>query len=139
MSRKQTSEIDFSYGQFNVYDKGVRLPGCRWTKRHYSQGFARRPRNAAFRTLLEYGLADVPLSLAHLPKTYRKTYQRVISVPIETPSGLLVVAGPEDLEEAQRFEVPQVVLPGGRTKTDISCTRGYRSLSPCPGGTNDPQ
>ena len=86
----------FSYSQFMVYDQCVQLPGCAWTHEHTSQGFARRESAVCFNTPLEFGHADVSVSLS----AYRnqKQYERVIAVPFLAQSGKVIVDGPEELD-----------------------------------------
>jgi len=89
-----------------VYDQSVRLPGCAWTDAHSAQGFARRESVVNFNTLLEFGDADVAISVsAYRP---RGTYDRVIAVPFLVTSGKVVVEGPEETKPERN-----VVLPPG--------------------------
>ncbi len=87
-------KLYFSYGQFMVYDESVSLPGCDWTPTHTDQGFARRESTVCFRTLLEFGNA--------LVRVYRGPYikseddERVITVPFNSPTGKVLIEGPED-------------------------------------------
>ena len=91
------SRMYFSFKQFFVFDRSVKLPACSWTQAHYDQGFARRTSNAAFSTLLEFGHADVAVCMrAYGPSG---AYQRVIEIPLEIPSGVAVVAGPEEFDD----------------------------------------
>jgi len=90
-----------SYGQFMVYDKNVQLPGCAWTDEHSRQGFARRESVANFRALIDFGHADVQVSLdAYEP---RLEYERVIAVPFKVTSGEVIVEGPEETEPGRAF------------------------------------
>ncbi len=99
-----TGTIYFSYNQFNVFDRSVKLPGCAWTDGHYKQGFARRQRNVAFSTLLEFGHGDLAVHLA--PYAEKHAYQRVIEVPIEVPSGEVVLEGPEEDPDKRTVQMP---------------------------------
>jgi hypothetical protein len=77
-----------------VYDDSVLLPGCDWTKAHLAQGFARRESVVNFNTLLEWGQADVAVSIGvYEPQA---EYQRVIAVPFRVTSGKVIVHGPEE-------------------------------------------
>jgi Competence protein J (ComJ) len=94
----------FSYSQFFVFDRSVKLPACAWTETHHDQGFARRERNAVFATLLEFGHAEVTVTRgAYTP---RETYQRVIEVPIEVQSGTVIVSGPEEFDDDRTTDMP---------------------------------
>jgi hypothetical protein len=84
----------FSYSQFMVYDASESLPGCAWTEAHTNQGFARRPSAVCFRTLLEFGHADVSLQLTRFVHDAR--HRRVIAVPFTVVSGKVIVDGPEE-------------------------------------------
>jgi hypothetical protein len=91
-----SAKIYFSYSQFLVFDKSVKLPGCAWTEGHFRQGFARREMNVCFGTPLEFGYADIAVHLG--PYKRKDEHQRVIEVPIEVSSGEVEVAGPEEIE-----------------------------------------
>jgi len=56
-----------SYNQFMVYDESVRDPGSAWTEEHAAQGFAQRQSTVNFGTPLEFGYANVTVSLGALP------------------------------------------------------------------------
>jgi hypothetical protein len=101
-----STSIYFSYGQFQVFDRVVKRPGCEWTEQHHRQGFARRPYNVSFTTLVEYGDARVQVSIG--PYRGSSSHERVIEVPFEVASGEVVVSGPE---EAVRWTT-MVVPPG---------------------------
>lgn len=93
-----------SYSQIMIYDSSVSLPGCAWTERHTQQGFARRSKNACVRTMLEYGFADVAVR----PGPYvAGQYQRVIQFPLELPSGIMVIDGPDDAGRKCAIELPK--------------------------------
>lgn len=98
-----SARIYFSYGQFQVFDSSVRLPGCAWTEGHYRQGFARRQANVCFGTLLEFGHGDLSVFLS--PYRDRVDYERVIEVPFEVLSGEVVVGGPEEYPNRHRFGI----------------------------------
>lgn len=119
-------EIYFSYGQFMVFDKSIKLPGCAWTEQHYQQGFARREMNVCFGTLLEFGRGDVSIHLG----SYKNLadHQRAIEVPINVPSGEIVIAGPEEIEDknvftlskgAYRLVAAQTVIGDDRELLDL--------------------
>ena len=84
----------FSYGQIIAYDSGEQEPGSIWTDQHINQGFVRRPHTVGIRTLTQEGTATVTVVRAE-PASL-DVYDRVISVPIELPSGLLRLEGPEE-------------------------------------------
>src|SRR5437867_205072 len=94
----------FSYGQFLVYDQGVPAPGCLWTHGHTAQGFARRGSTVCFRTLLEYGYADVTYELGPFPRD--SSYDRVIAVPFLVTTGRVVVDGPEERDVGRIVPLP---------------------------------
>jgi hypothetical protein len=94
----------FSYGQFLVYDRDVKAPGCRWTDEHTSQGFARRESTVCFRTLLEFGYADV--SYCEGPFQPEVEYERVIAVPFFVSSGTVVIDGPDEVSVGRTFTLP---------------------------------
>jgi hypothetical protein len=97
--------VYFSYGQFQVYDQNVRLPGCAWTEAHSSQGFARRESAVNFGTPLEFGHADIVIS--HGDYWSRAGCTRAIAVPFLVTSGRVIVCGPEELNDQKRsFELP---------------------------------
>ncbi|MCI0527497.1 MAG: competence protein ComJ [Nitrospira sp.] len=96
----------FSYNQFMVSDETVKLPGCDWTDVHDKQGFARRLSTVSFLTILEFGTASVSVYLG--PYVEREGYERVIAVPFFSPSGKVVIEGPENhpapLEQRLRLQ-----------------------------------
>jgi hypothetical protein len=84
-----------------VYDRSIRLPGCDWTDDHTAQGFARRESVVNFRTLLEFGYADVRVSRSlYQPQP---GYQRIIAVPFLVVSGKVAVEGPEETSVERDF------------------------------------
>jgi hypothetical protein len=83
-----------------VYDKTEPAPGCIWTDTHVSQGFARRESTVGFGTILEFGDAELRVQLGQY--SANKDHERVIAVPFYSPSGEVVVQGPEEDEEAGR-------------------------------------
>lgn len=89
--------ICFSYGQFQVFDRTVRLPGLAWTEAHVRQGFARQEQNVSFATLLEFGKGDVAVHLAPYPASAGA--ERAIEVPFEVSSGHVVIGGPEEFPD----------------------------------------
>jgi hypothetical protein len=96
--------LNFSYGQFFVYDRFVRFPGCIWTERHYAQGFARRESSVCIGTLLEYGLGEIRFQLQEYSPD--EAFERVIAVPFRVITGSIVVAGPEELRPQRSITVP---------------------------------
>ncbi|MGH9856127.1 MAG: competence protein ComJ, partial [Blastocatellia bacterium] len=68
--------------------------GCDWTDVHVKQGFARRPSTVSFSTILGFGTGSVKVYLG--PYRERESYERVIAVPFFSPSGRVVVEGPEE-------------------------------------------
>jgi hypothetical protein len=95
----------FSYSQFMVYDQSEKLPGCDWTEEHTAQGFARRESTVCFGTPLEFGHADVSVTVgAYQPQT---EYERVIFVPFRSASGKVTVEGPEDMDVDRAFDMPR--------------------------------
>lgn len=86
--------LDYSYGQVMAFDSSEPLPGSHWTQHHYNQGFVRREFSVAVRTLTEYGSATVSAYLGE-PMSL-DSYARAISVPIEIPSGILHLEGPDE-------------------------------------------
>jgi hypothetical protein len=96
-------KLYFSYGQFMVYDESVRLPGCAWTKRHSSQGFARRESVVNFGTLLEFGEAAV--TVRNGPYEVADKYVRVIAVPFLVVSGTVHIEGPEEMNVQRRIDM----------------------------------
>jgi Competence protein J (ComJ) len=111
-----SARIYFSYSQFFVFNKSVKLPGCAWTERHYQQGFARREMNVCFGTPLEFGHADISVHLG--PYKSSDEHQRVIEVPIEV-SGKIVIAGPEEIESKNVIKLAKGTyrLVAGQTVT----------------------
>ncbi len=116
----------FSYSQFFVFDRSVKFPAVAWTQAHIEQGFARREANAAFSTLLEYGHAEVTVRVG--PFASSDGYQRVVEVPLAVPSGVVVVAGPEEFEDDRivqltpgpyRLTVAQSVIDADTAVIDV--------------------
>ena len=94
-----STRLYFSYRQFLVSDKDVKLPGCAWTEAHSNQGFIRRNSTVNFGTLLEFGWADVIVNLSSFET--RDEYERIIAVPFSATSGIINLEGPEsDLPES---------------------------------------
>jgi Competence protein J (ComJ) len=93
----------FSYSQFLVYDASVQVPFCECTAAHFDQGFARRESTVNFRTLLQFGQADLSVNLG--PYGADVEYTRVIAVPFVVTSGRVFVKGPEEFEVQRQFEV----------------------------------
>src|ERR1051325_3159 len=97
-------KIYFSYHQFFIFDKSVRLPGCDWTDDHFAQGFARRESNVCFASILEYGHADVSITLGRYER--RDDYQRVIAVPFLVKAGEIRIIGPEEVNVNRKIAIP---------------------------------
>jgi hypothetical protein len=95
----------FSYSQFMVYDQSEQLPGCDWTEEHTAQGFARRESTVCFGTPLEFGNADVVVTVgAYRPEAQ---YERVIAVPFRSVSGKVTIEGPEEMDVDRPFDLPR--------------------------------
>lgn len=88
------STMQFSYGQFLAYDQNEPEPGSLWTDKHISQGFVRRSESLGIGTLVQFGVANVR-TFVGTPASV-DAYDRVISVPINLPSGILCIEGPEE-------------------------------------------
>ena len=96
----------FSYGQFIVYDDGEALPACLWKQAHVNQGFARRESTVCFRTLLEFGLADLNVVIGCF--NLDRAYERIIAVPVRVTTGRVMVEGPEEI----KFRPPIALAAG---------------------------
>ena len=121
-----SARMYFSYNQFLVFDRSIRLPANEWTDPHFNQGFARRDRNVAFGSLLEFGQADLDVHLG--PYRGRDDHERVIEVPFEVSSGDVIVAGPEEFDDTRivklakahyRLVVAQTVTAEDREMIDL--------------------
>jgi Competence protein J (ComJ) len=99
-------QLYFSYGQFSVYDQSEIRPGCAWTTRHSSQGFARRHSTVAFATILEFGDADIKVILGSYQPLNQ--HQRAIAVPFQCESGIVIIEGPDEYDVGR-----QVMLAKG--------------------------
>ena len=84
-------QVEFSYGQFLVYDTEVKFPGNAWTDRHFDQGFARRKSSVNFRTLFQFGWANIDVFRNEF--IHNENYEWIISVPFEVISGELMWKG----------------------------------------------
>ncbi|MEY2493788.1 MAG: hypothetical protein QOJ45_280 [Verrucomicrobiota bacterium] len=113
-----TCKIYFSYSQFLVFDQSVPFPGCAWTEGHSAQGFARRKSVASFGTLLEFGFADVEISVGKYEP--RPSYQRVIAVPFLVVAGEVLVQGPEETAAGRSF----ALSPGNYRLVSAQYARG---------------
>jgi hypothetical protein len=113
-----SATIDFSYNQFHVFDSSVKLPGCAWTEEHHNQGFARQEKNVCFGTMLEFGYGDVTVHLGVYEG--KDDHERVIEVPIEVPSGEVVIGGPEEYPNKYIVKIPKghYRLVAAQTVTD---------------------
>jgi hypothetical protein len=100
-----SATIYFSYSQFQVFDRSVKLPGCAWTEMHYKQGFARRASNVSFGTMLEFGHGDVAVYFGSYEG--KDLHERVIEVPIEVSSGEVIISGPEEYPNEHVVKMPQ--------------------------------
>lgn len=87
-----------------VYDQSVQLPSCDWTDAHFDQGFARRESAASFRTLEDFGRADVRVMCG--PYSPHASYRRVISTPFLIETGRVVIGGPEETLEERSLQLP---------------------------------
>lgn len=92
LSNKST--MQFSYGHFFAYDQNESEPGSIWTDKHVSQGFVRRSESLGIGTLVQFGAANVR-AFSGTPASV-DAYDRVIAVPINLPSGILCIEGPEE-------------------------------------------
>jgi hypothetical protein len=101
---KLSPKLYFSYGQFHVYDSSVKAPGCIWCAEHFAQGFARRESTVCFRTLLEYGFADVYCKDIAFLQTGK--YERAIGVPFLVTSGRVIIDGPEEINIERELCIP---------------------------------
>jgi len=94
------AKLEFSYGQFLVFDDAERQPGCDWQTAHVAQGFARRASAVGFTTLLEFGIATLRV---YVGKYIRDDlHERVIAVPFQTKSGGVRIEGPDEHPVARR-------------------------------------
>jgi len=87
-----------------VFDQTEQLPGCDWTEEHTAQGFARRESTVCFGTPLEFGHADVSITVG--PYKPQEEYERVISVPFLSSSGKVTVEGPDEMGVDRAFDLP---------------------------------
>lgn len=94
----------FSYSQFFVFDKSVKLPGCEWTDGHFKQSFARREQNVCFGTLLEFGHAEFVVHLGRYVES--SDYARVIQVPFEVTTGEVSIGGPDEYPNEHSVPIP---------------------------------
>lgn len=100
-----------SYSQAMIFDSSVKLPGLDWTDVHFAQGFARRESSVSVRTLIEFGKCHVTTLLGPPvgpPVGPLEKYERVVAVPFLSPSGKVLVEGPEE-SETERIAV---IAPG---------------------------
>lgn len=98
------SELQFSHSQFFVFDSEVSAVGCHWTERHFKQGFARRDGTVSVRTLLEFGAADVAVTVG-APASV-EAYGRVLAVPLLIRSASLSIEGPEEQPGIRHTAIP---------------------------------
>lgn len=84
----------FGYSQFFVKDSEVTDFAFQWTDSNMEQGFARQDSVVSFRTISDFGKANLRLMLG----TYSPeiSYDRVIAVPFRLKSDKLQVFGPEE-------------------------------------------
>jgi len=101
-----TNTMQYSYGQFLVYDQYESEPGSLWSDQHIAQGFVRRRRALGVSTLTQHGKATVRTFLGSPDGL--NGYDRVISVPIELASGILCIEGPEEYPIQRSIKV----IPG---------------------------
>ena len=96
--------MDYAYGQFMVFDRDVKLPGCEWTDDHHAQGFARRASAACIRTLRESGRARVRFAASAYEA--KPEHVRVLAMPFLVTSGIVVVEGPEETRTGRTLALP---------------------------------
>jgi len=101
-----------------VYDKDLQLPGCAWTDQHTAQGFARRESVVNFNTLLEFGYADVVVTIGLFQP--HPNYERVVAVPFLVTSGKIIVDGPEETNVERTF----ALSPGSYRLVAAQCVKG---------------
>lgn len=79
-----------------VFDEQFdREAGLLWTPTHSKQGFARRQSSASFLTLAQFGYADLVVGASLFAS--KSDYIRAISVPFYTPSGRVLIEGPDEV------------------------------------------
>ena len=86
-------QIYFSYWQFLVFDKDIKLPGLDWIEEHCEQGFTRQDSSVSFATLLQFG--DATVQIFNDTYVYDENDERVIKIPFYCPSGQFLIEGPE--------------------------------------------
>jgi hypothetical protein len=96
-------KISFSHDQFMVYDASVAEPECAWSAMHASQGFVRRTSTVCFRTLLDFGYALIIIYSGSYINS--REHERVIKVPFFSPTGSIIVEGPEKDVETQSIRI----------------------------------
>ena len=94
MSLIAKSKLQFAYGQFDVFDPAVYDGGVLWTDIHSQQGFARRGSYVSFRTLSDFGTAELSVFLSSYFRHHE--YQRVVEVPMLATGGIIEIEGPEE-------------------------------------------
>lgn len=91
-----TFRVYISYSQFLIFDATVKGVGLDWNDAHFNQGFARTDSTVSFRTIFQFGFAEVEI--------YYSTYERqkdeelVISVPFRSVSGRSCLFAPDEDE-----------------------------------------
>ena len=115
------TQIYFAYYQFMVFDEDIRLPASVPTDVHFNQGFARRESTVTYRTLIQFGLAD--LTVGRGPYVPRQPYIRVISVPFLVTSGNVLVEGPEENGNGCLIRIPPAHYR--LTAASVAHRRGY--------------
>ena len=95
-------QIYFSYSQFVIFDEASKNVGLDWSDRHFSQGFARTDSAVSFRTLFQFGSADVKIFYAVFKR--QGDEERVISVPFHSMSEHACLFAPEE-DEPLRFDI----------------------------------
>lgn len=98
-----TDRMYFSYGQFFVYDSSVKEPGLDWKEAHSRQGFARQETHVAFGTILEFGHALLRVFAGRMPP--HDAFDRIVTVPLFVPSGVVHIDGVEEFEEVRTVNV----------------------------------
>jgi len=86
------AKVDFSHGLLFVYDKEASGQTPDFTSAHHDQGFARLDSVVGLRTLVPWGVAQMRVFNTAFVST--ASYDRVISVPLYLPSGMVHVDAP---------------------------------------------
>lgn len=98
--------VHFSHNQIIVHDLMSLPPESSWSQREFDQGFSKSRMWVSFGTLLAWGRAAVQLAASS--DLAIAGAERAIAVPIASPTGRLVICGPEDSQVSEMC----VVEPG---------------------------